>query len=285
MLRARGWRPLHRLGQNFLVRADILDQTTALAGIQTGELVLEVGPGLGGLTERLLDAGARVLAVELDGGYRCYLQELFAGRPGFRLLAGDVLATKSALNPAVQAALDAERRGGPFKLVSNLPYQISSPLLSALAPMAPPPALCVVMLQREVSSVLRARPGHPDYSPLSFLSALYYEVAIERIVPPGAFHPPPKVESAVVRLIPREHPAVRAEDLLPWARLLFQKRRKALRSTVPWAFQTLGWDGVFASDLFDRAGIDPASRVDGVAPEDLARLFSIYSTTGASRGN
>jgi 16S rRNA (adenine1518-N6/adenine1519-N6)-dimethyltransferase len=250
-----------------------------MARLSAVDLVLEVGPGLGALTERLLDSGARVIAIELDGGYVQFLTECFEGQARFQLLSGDVLAKKSSIAPQVIGALgDAGWEHG-WKLVANLPYQVSSPLISALIQLERPPSLALVMLQREVAEVLLADEGRENYSPLSFLARLYYDVEVMRHVPAGCFYPSPKVASALVRLIPRADPELSASELLPFARLLFQGRRKALRATIPRAIEKLlpsEADRFEIAPMLDEAGIPGNSRIDGIPAAAIARFYANF---------
>jgi 16S rRNA (adenine1518-N6/adenine1519-N6)-dimethyltransferase len=178
VLKANGWRPLHRLGQNFLVQKELLDRIPSMASVTESDLVLEVGHGLGGLTERLLETRARVIAVELDSGYVEFLKTTFAGMRNFQLIAADVMSKKSAIDERVLIALRSAHHDHGWKLVSNLPYQVSSPLLSAVIQLDVPHSLVLVLLQKEVASVLTADEKSDDYSPLSFLARIYYQVEI-----------------------------------------------------------------------------------------------------------
>ncbi len=198
-LDARGLSPLHRFGQNFLVRADVLDRVVTLAAPGSGDVVLEVGPGLGGLTERLLAAGPTVVAVEIDRGLVDHLRATFADEPRLRLVHGDILDRKSSISAAALAAL-GEAPPGRFVVVSNLPYGISSPFLVALARLERPPERIVVTVQKEVADVLRAVPGSDAWSPLSFVARLSWAVSFGPRLSPEAFHPRPRVDSAVVVL-------------------------------------------------------------------------------------
>jgi len=281
-LEAAGLAPRHRWGQNFLVDGGQLGRIVDLAEIAPGDVVLEVGPGLGGLTERLLDGGATVLAVEIDPGY-CALLPTILGAPGaLHVVEGDVMRSKSSLSPDVQQGLQglllaAERTS--WKVVSNLPYQISSPFVAALVGQSPLTwTRAVVTVQKEVAGVLRAGPGSSNYSPLSCLAGLYLSVSRGPRLGRHCFYPQPEVDSEVAVLEPRAEGRVPPAELLPFVRRLFQSRRKALRGTVLDAYSVAGVKlppDCKAEELLAEADLTPRDRVDGVAPLALERLFRV----------
>ncbi|HYC79383.1 MAG TPA: 16S rRNA (adenine(1518)-N(6)/adenine(1519)-N(6))-dimethyltransferase RsmA [Planctomycetota bacterium] len=271
-LAASGLSPLHRFGQNFLVEPGLLDRIAALSGVGPGDVVLEVGPGLGGLTERLLDAGALIVAVEIDHGLARRLRETFAGEPRLRLIEGDVLAGGRALDPRIGPALEAAKRetgAAGWSVAANLPYGVTSPFLLALLGPPGPPRRITVMVQREVGDVLLARPGSDDYGTLSVASATYWRATRALAVGREAFYPRPDVASAVMTLEPREGDAPPPGPFLDFVRGLFQSRRKALRSSLR---RMLG-DDARVDAVLAAAGTAPEARADGVPPETLAALF------------
>jgi 16S rRNA (adenine1518-N6/adenine1519-N6)-dimethyltransferase len=271
-LAAAGLAPLKRYGQNFLVDPRVLDRAAAAAQLRPGDAALEVGPGLGALTERLLATGARVVAVEIDRGLAEGLRRTFADEPRFTLIEGDVLAGGRALNPGVVAAVDAARAecGGAWSVAANLPYGVTSPfLLALLDAVAVPPRRATVMVQKEVGDVLAAAPGSPDYSTLSLAARVYWRVARVLVAGPEAFYPRPEVESCVMTLDPREGDAPPPAAFLDFVRALFQSRRKTLRSSLR---RVLG-DPSRADAALAAAGLDPADRVDGADPARIVALF------------
>lgn len=237
------------------------------AEISPGQLVLEVGPGTGALSEWLLDAGAELIVVEIDRGLepilrdRLRIGETWPIGGHATLIMGDVLEGKHTINPEVIAAI-SRPASRPFKLVANLPYNVASPLLANLAIDHPQMTTAVVMIQREVADRLAAGPGGSagsgdadgkDYGPLGILIQAVFEVDRVAVLSAGCFWPPPKVESAVVRLRRRATPMT--DDLPALASLLhelFSKRRKQLGSI-------LGRSRAMPD------GIDPNSR-----PEELS---------------
>jgi 16S rRNA (adenine1518-N6/adenine1519-N6)-dimethyltransferase len=281
LLAAHGLRPRHRLGQNFLHDAHQMDAILAAAELQAGELVLEVGPGTGALTERLLEAGARVVAVEIDRGLEPILHErLDRFGPAFTLLVADVLASKHQIEPRVVAELVAAGGCGGlpgaaprFKLVANLPYQIASPLIANLLVDHPTMYLAIVMLQREVAGRLYAGPGGKDYGPLGVLVQAICEVQKLAVLTPGSFWPQPKVDSALVCL--RRRPRALADDpqaLSDFLQRLFRSRRKQLGAI-------LGRKTVLP------AGIDPAARPEQLTVEQIISLCPKDSSGGDERAN
>ncbi|MFP4144962.1 MAG: 16S rRNA (adenine(1518)-N(6)/adenine(1519)-N(6))-dimethyltransferase RsmA [Phycisphaeraceae bacterium] len=230
LLASRGLRPKHRLGQNFLHDHNQMRRILAAAEISAGDLVLEVGPGTGTLSEELLEAGAELVAVEIDRDLEPILRErLEPFGEQATLVVGDMLEKKRKLNPEV-----LDRLGGrPFKLVANLPYQIASPLLINLVADHPEMGLAVVMIQREVADRLAADPGGKQYGPLGIVVQAMCEVTVVSTLPPGCFWPPPKVSSAVVRLVRRAEPLTDdPHGLLELLHRLFSRRRKQIGSIL-----------------------------------------------------
>lgn len=253
LLGSHGLRPKHRLGQNFLHDHNQMARILDTAAVVPDEIVLEVGAGTGSLSEALLEAGAKLVAVEIDRDLKPILRqrlERFDNRT--RVYVGDILTNKRTVNPDVLALLEELSIGevaasrdpsfaGGFKLVANLPYNIASPLLIDLALDHPAMRLGVVMVQREVADRLVAAPGSKAYGPLSVLVQAMCEVKRVATLPPSCFWPAPKVSSAIVRLERRAEPATREPHrLAAMVQRLFQQRRKQLGSilgrnrSTPW---------------------------------------------------
>jgi 16S rRNA (adenine1518-N6/adenine1519-N6)-dimethyltransferase len=269
LLAAHGLRPRHRFGQNFLHDARQMDIIMAAADVQPGQLILEVGPGTGALTERLLEAGARVVAVEIDRDLAVILKERLARfGPAFTLLVTDVLASKHQIDPQVIAALAQaqslpENATPPFQMVANLPYQIASPLIANLIVDHPQMDQAVVMLQREVAGRLYAPPGGKDYGPLGVLVQAICEVEKLAVLAPGCFWPQPKVDSAAVRL--RRRARGLTDDprgLSEFLQLLFRSRRKQLGA-------------ILGRQTALPPGIDPAARPEQLTVEQIVALSQL----------
>ncbi len=224
LLEVHGLRPNPRFGQNFLVDPALLATIPRDAGVESGERVLEVGPGAGALTEQLLAAGAQVLAVELDHGLAGLLRDRFAepladGR--LRLIEADVLAREERFQPDVESWW---MEGPPPRLVANLPYSISGPFLGRLP--GRPQLGSTLLLQREVA--VKAAGGDAGWSPLAVRLALGFEARVGRKLPAEVFWPRPQVDSAFLHLKPRAGAPTQEEDRALFAalRVGFQQRRK-----------------------------------------------------------
>jgi len=253
LLAARGVHPKHRFGQNFLHDANAMRSILQAADIRSGETILEVGPGTGTLTECLLDAGARVVACELDRDMAAILRDRLGSR--VTLVEGDCLADKHHLNPDLLAALGP----GPFRLVANLPYAAATPLIATLLEGHPACSGMVVTIQREVADRLLARPGTADIGPLTIAAQLRARVERVATLKPGCFWPAPEVTSAVVRLSRRDPAPTIPPSLHGLVDAAFQQRRKQLRNT-------LGPDFPFP------AGFDATRRPETLGPEEWVAL-------------
>ena len=191
-------RPRKRFGQHFLKDRSVLTRIADAVGASSGDTVIEIGPGRGALTDVLADRATRLLAIELDRDLAGHLRERYASRPHVTIVEGDVLETDLA-------AL----AGGDFVLAGNVPYYITTPILFH-ALQAPRPRRAVYLVQKEVAERAAAAPGGKEYGALSVNVQAVAHVEILFRVPPGAFQPPPQVDSAVIRVTPRPDPVVRA---------------------------------------------------------------------------
>ena len=229
LLSSYGLRPKKRFGQHFLHDGRKMAAIVAAARIAPGDLVLEIGPGTGSLSEALLESGARLIAVEIDRDLAPVLEPLrsrFAG--AVTLLFADVLSGKHEINKDVVNAV-AGYDSTSFKLIANLPYQVASPLLVNLFLTRSDLTMAVVTVQREVAQRLTASPGNKDYGPLGIILGAISDVQqIERLTP-GCFWPQPKVDSTVLRLTRRATPLTdNPQALANLLQQLFSKRRKQL---------------------------------------------------------
>jgi 16S rRNA (adenine1518-N6/adenine1519-N6)-dimethyltransferase len=254
MLAERGLRPRRRFGQNFLHDHNLLRRLVDASGAGEGDLVLEVGPGTGTLTETLLERGCEVIAVELDRD----LADLVADRVGdqITLIRGDCLGgSRSLASPVVEAI-----GGRPFSLVANLPYQAASPLMSELLLHHPNCAGQWITIQQEVADRLTAMPGEPAWGPLGVIVRSMADVQQIASLPPSCFWPAPKVRSAMVAVVPHSD---RGEDPAGFAAFvtrLFTTRRKQL-------------GGVLGREVVQSVGVDPQWRCERLDIETLKRLY------------
>ncbi len=253
-----------RYGQHFLTDPRILGRIADAVGISPGDTVVEIGPGRGALTAELLSRvgpKGRLVAVEVDRDLAAMLKVQYADHREFTLVEGDVLAT--------DLTVQVKR---PFLLAGNIPYNITTPILfRALEP--PRAERMVFLVQLEVAQRLVAAPASEDYSALSVNAQALAKLEIVFRVPPGAFNPPPKVESAVIRMTPRESPDIAPHEEPAFKKLvqaLFSQRRKQMLRAVRSA---RGLDAYNAGAALDRAGIGHTLRPEVLAPADFARLL------------
>ncbi len=257
-------RPSRALGQNFVVDPNTVRRIVRLAALPEGTPVVEIGPGLGSLTMALVEAGHHVTAVELDRHVLPALREVVAGAP-VRVIEGDAMALDWS------SVLAGHER---WALVSNLPYNVSTPLVLDLLAEVPQIERMLVMVQSEVGDRLAAAPGTPAYGIPSVKVALRATAEVVGRVPPTVFLPRPRVDSALVRLVRRPRPAVDADlDLL--VRLVdqaFGQRRKMLR-------RSLG--EVVTAEQFAAAGIDPTDRPERLGVAEWGRLTAVVEAGSA----
>ena len=245
-----------RFGQNFLADAHYVERIVTAVDPRPGETIVEIGPGLAALTGQLVARAGHLTAIEIDRDLAGRLRERYPPAQ-LTLIEGDALA------------FDFASLGHDLRIVGNLPYNISSPLLFRLAEFAASLRDLHVMLQREVVERMTAAPGTPEYGRLTVM--LQCRFAIERlfVVPPGAFRPAPKVDSAVARLVPLRDRAPRIDDFALFSRIVaasFSHRRKTLRNAL---------SSVATGSQVEAAGIDPGVRGETLAIEDFVRLANV----------
>lgn len=272
---AAGVRPNRRLGQNFLIDPEQMRFIADAAELTSRDVVLEPGPGTGGLTGLTADRAAAVIAVELDRKLFELASRRLAPLTNVRVLHANIMGRDDAVAPeameAVQAAL-SRVSGSRLKVVSNLPYGPSTAFIAAMLAGAPQPADMVVMVQREVAARLCAPPGSPDYGYLSVLVQLLARVETLRRLSPKAFWPQPEIDSAVVRVTPLPAPPTAGDA----ARLavvvggVFRHRRKQIVSSLVTSGLTASRQS--AGEALSRASILPSARPEELAPADFVRL-------------
>jgi len=257
LLRRHGLHARRALGQHFLSDTRVAIAAARAAGIGPGDTVVEIGAGLGALTRPLLATGAQVVALERDRALVPVLRELFEGEERLEVVHGDALR------------FDYVAAGGdhPAAIAGNLPYNISAPLLFGLLEASDQTGAWTLMFQREVAHRLLAEPGSRQWGALTALVVPCRRVEAVLEVGRGAFHPPPAVDSTVVRLTPCPRPGfedVRWDAYRRVVRAVFATRRKTLRNSL----RAAG----LPADLPDRAGIDPRRRGETLTPEELGEL-------------
>nr|WP_317449751.1 16S rRNA (adenine(1518)-N(6)/adenine(1519)-N(6))-dimethyltransferase RsmA [uncultured Sellimonas sp.] len=214
-----------KFGQNFLIDTHVLDKIIRAAEITKDDFVLEIGPGIGTMTQYLAQAAREVVAVEIDKALIPILQDTLSGFPNAEVIHDDILKVDIA-------GLAEERNGGrPIKVVANLPYYITTPIIMGLFESQVPLASVTVMVQKEVAERMQAGPGSKDYGALSLAVQYYAEPYIAANVPPNCFMPRPNVGSAVIRLTRHEVPPVQVDNeklMFQIIRASFNQRRKTL---------------------------------------------------------
>ncbi|MEP6536380.1 MAG: 16S rRNA (adenine(1518)-N(6)/adenine(1519)-N(6))-dimethyltransferase RsmA [Bryobacteraceae bacterium] len=209
-----------RLGQHFLQRKSVLERIAAAACPEPDATVVEIGPGKGALTEHLLSRASRVIAIEVDQVLVHYLQQKFRGQEKLTIVAADVLKVDLA-------------QWGPVTIAGNLPYYITSPIFERVLSIGPLLQNAVFLVQKEVAARVAASPGSRDYGYLTVQTRLMGEPRFLFEVPPSAFHPPPKVDSAVVQLTPRsDSPVADRQAFLEFVGICFRHKRKTLRNNL-----------------------------------------------------
>jgi 16S rRNA (adenine1518-N6/adenine1519-N6)-dimethyltransferase len=254
VLDAHGIKPSKALGQHFLADANTAANIVRLAGVEAGDRVVEVGPGIGSLTVALTDAGAHVLAIEIDRHLLPALREVVAGR--------DVeIVHDDAMKLNWSELLD-----GQWSMVANLPYNVATPMVLTALETAPMIERFLVMVQREAGERLAANVGDTGFGAVSVKVAYYAEAKIVGSIPPTVFVPKPNVDSTLVQLVRREAPPVVVSDvdrMFALVRAGFATRRKMLRRAL---------SGIVDGDAFVRAGVDPTARAETLSLDDWARL-------------
>ena len=273
-----GLRPRKELGQNFLADPNVLRKIVEAADLAPDATVLEIGPGLGMLTRLLSRAAGRVVAVELDEALFGLLRQELAGLPNLELVQGDILQLDVAELVKYQISNDKYQIGGQrsvvgrpsYTVVANLPYYITSAAIRHVQEAAPPPQRIVLTVQREVAERIVATPG--ELSLLAVSVQFYGRPRIVARIPAGAFVPPPKVDSAVVRIDTHPEPPVEVADVETFFRVVragFGQKRKQIKNSLA---AGLGLPGGEAAAALARAGIDPQRRAQTLSLAEWAGL-------------
>ena len=256
-----------KLGQNFLIKRGIVDEIVHAAELTVGEPVLEVGPGIGTLTQGLAQSGADVTAIELDRRLLEVLDTTLASYDNVRIIHGDVLKLD------VPTIMNHK----PFKVVANLPYYITTPIIMSLLESKLPIERLVVMVQKEVALRMVAKPGTKDYGALSVAVQYYTEPDIVLDVPPKSFLPAPAVTSSVIRCVLRDKPPVDVIDEKLFFRVVkagFAQRRKTFSNTM----KTTGLTRDRIEELLVKANIDGQRRGETFTLQDFADVANVWAT-------
>lgn len=255
-----------KLGQNFLIKRGIVDEIVHAAELTPGEPVLEVGPGIGTLTQGLAQSGADVTAIELDRRLLEVLDTTLASYDNVRIVHGDVLKLD------VPTIMNHK----PFKVVANLPYYITTPIIMSLLESKLPVERLVVMVQKEVALRMVAKPGTKDYGALSVAVQYYTEPDIVLDVPPKSFLPAPAVTSSVIRCVLRDKPPVDVIDEKLFFRVVkagFAQRRKTFANTM----KTTGLSKDRIEELLAKANIDGQRRGETFTLQEFADVANAWA--------
>lgn len=260
-----------KFGQNFLIDGHVLDKIIAGAGVTKDDMVLEIGPGIGTMTQYLAEAAGKVVAVEIDRNLLPILQETLADYDNVKVIHADVLSLD------LEKLVQEENGGRPIKVVANLPYYITTPIIMALFEQHVPLANVTVMVQKEVAARMKSGPGSKDYGALSLAVQYYAEPYIVANVPCNCFMPRPNVDSAVIRLTRYEEPPVQVKDekkMFALIRASFNQRRKTLVNGLGNAGRP-GITKESAAAALAQMGLSPTVRGEALTLEQFARLSDL----------
>jgi 16S rRNA (adenine1518-N6/adenine1519-N6)-dimethyltransferase len=262
-----GLRAKKRLGQHFLIDRRVLGRIVSAAEVTAEDTVVEVGPGLGILTRELAKRARKVIAVEADSGLASAVREMLSQVANVSIIESDILQTDPAL---LLAAAGVEGTSPGYKVVANIPYYITSPILRHFLEASFKPSVMVVMLQKEVGEAIAAQPGR--MSILAVSVQFYGKPAIVGRVPSRSFYPPPKVDSVILRIRLHEEPPImvcQTDRFFTIVRAGFSAPRKQLRNSLA---QGLGVSPQEAATMLGRAMIDPKRRAETLGLDEWARL-------------
>jgi len=273
LLRQSGFRPKKSLGQHFLIDETVLQHILSAADLSPGDVVVEVGPGLGILTESLAKQGARVIAVELDTRLVSLLKKRLAGFPDVKIVHADILAVTP--RQLLQDNLPTSEPTWGYKVIANLPYYITSPVLSHFLEARPQPSKMVVMVQREVGEAIAAGPGKMRL--LSVKAQFYSKPTIVSYVPAASFHPAPKVDSVILQLDVYSRPPIEVSDVASFFDIVmhgFRSPRKQIRNSLA---HSLGMPPMQVASLLVKAEIEPKRRAETLSLDEWRELWKTFA--------
>ena len=262
-----------KFGQNFLIDTHVLDKIIQSANITEDDMVLEIGPGIGTMTQYLAQAAGKVIGVEIDKNLIPILEDTLSGYDNVRVINEDVLKLD------LKKLADEENNGKPVKVVANLPYYITTPIIMGLFENEVPVESITVMVQKEVADRMQTGPGNKDYGALSLAVQYYADPYIVANVPPNCFMPRPKVGSAVIRLTCHQEKPVQVQDeklMFNIIRASFNQRRKTLANGLKNA-ATLDFTKEEVEAAIDALGKGASVRGETLTLEEFARLSDLLS--------
>lgn len=260
-----------KFGQNFLIDSHVLEKIIDAAHITRDDFVLEIGPGIGTMTQYLSEHAREVMAVEIDHNLIPILKETLAGYDNVEVLNEDILKVD------IGKIAEKKNQGRPIKVVANLPYYITTPIIMGLFEKNVPMDSLTVMVQKEVAQRMQAGPGTKDYGALSLAVQFYAEPYIVANVPPNCFMPRPKVGSAVIRLTRYKDMPVKVKNeqlMFSVIRASFNQRRKTLQNGINNS-STLHFSKEQVVEALDKMGLSPKIRGEALSLEQFARLSDL----------
>jgi len=273
LLRQFDVKPRKSLGQHFLIDETVLECILSAAELNPGDIVVEVGPGLGILTEGLAKQGAQVIAVELDRKLVTLLKRRLAAFPDVRIINADILRVTPRQILESKSAVSALFQG--YKVIANLPYYITSPLLRHFFEALPQPSEMIVMVQKEVGEAMVAKPG--NMSLLSVKTQFYSKPTIVSYVPPSSFYPPPKVDSVILRLDVYSQPPIEIPNPASFFDVVmhgFSSPRKQLRNSLA---HSLDMPPSQVTLLLEKTGIEGERRAETLSLEEWRELWKVFA--------
>lgn len=279
VLRSHHIKARKKFGQNFLVDENVLETTVEAANVTENDFVLEIGPGIGTLTQYLAYHARKVCAVEIDGTLLPVLEDTLSAYKNVEILHGDILKMDLA------DIARKENGGAPIRVAANLPYYITTPVVMKLLEGGAPIQSITVMVQKEVADRMAASPGTKDYGALSLAVQYYAEPKCVRIVHPDSFIPQPGVDSALMHMEKYETPPVEVEDtgqMFALIRAAFQYRRKKLVNAVELA-GTLPFSKKELEEALEKIGLDAAVRGEALDIQKYAELSDVLGKSGENR--
>ena len=260
-----------KFGQNFLIDTHVLDKIIRAADITKDDFVLEIGPGIGTMTQYLAEAAGEVCAVEIDKNLIPILQDTLKDHGNVTVINNDILKVD------IRKMADEKNQGRPIKVVANLPYYITTPIIMGLFENHVPVESITVMVQKEVADRMQVGPGTKDYGALSLAVQYYAEPYIVANVPPNCFMPRPKVGSAVIRLTRHSQPPVQVNNeklMFQIIRASFNQRRKTLANSLK-NYEGLSFDKEEIEQAIAACGFQPAIRGEALSLEEFAILSNV----------
>ena len=257
-----------KFGQNFLIDAHVLQKIIAGAGVTKEDMVVEIGPGIGTMTQYLAEAAGTVVAVEIDKNLLPILEETLADYDNVTVINEDILKLD------IQKLVDERNGGKPIKVVANLPYYITTPIIMGLFESHVPLENMTVMVQKEVAARMRSGPGTKDYGALSLAVQYYADPYVVANVPCNCFMPRPNVDSAVIRLTKHEKPPVYVEDetlMFKMIRAAFNQRRKTLVNALNNSAE-IHADKELIQTVLIQAGLLPTVRGEALTLDQFADI-------------